>query len=139
MNYRLSCAADRTVNKCGFTLECCGKEVYSELFKCISDNLKECILETIYRGIRVSRGYVSHDDIIRIEIQNNQICEWLSGYKEYKGYTDYINKIFEVLESMDCRYTFVYVKKPYAKLYIASHDLSKVNVSSVADIMKDFN
>lgn len=139
MNYRLSCAADRTNNKCGFTLECCGREVYSELFKCVSSNLKECILETVYRGIRVSRGYVKHEDIIRIEVQNNQVCEWLSGYKEHTGYVGYMSKIFSVLESMDCRYSFVFVSKPYAKTYLSSHELSKIKTSSVEDVMKDFN
>ncbi len=136
MNYRLSCAADRKLGKCGFTLECGGSEVYSEVFKCVSENLKECIFEAIYRGIRASRRFVKHEDIIRIEVQNNTACQWLSGYTEHKEYTEYISKIFDVLESMDCRYIFVYEKNPYAKRYIANHKTSSIGVSSLEDAMR---
>lgn len=138
MNYRLSCAADRVSGREGFVLECNGKELDSEIFRCVSENLKECILESIYRGIRVTRNYVNHNDIVFIEVQNVHVYEWLSGMKEYRAYSEYLDKIFEVLESMDCRYKFIFRRDLYAKKYINVKELSKMKVSSLESVMEEF-
>lgn len=138
MNYRLSCATNRVEGKNGFVLELSGREVEADVFKTEGDNIKENILETIYRGIRVARGVVKHEDILFIEVQNFHLCEWLSGLKEYKGYEEKLDKVFEVLESTDCRYRFVFVKNPYAKSYIKAHDVKGISGSSIADVMSEF-
>lgn len=125
MNYRLSCGTDRVKGKNCFVCESEGRELKSLVFKTISSNMKENILETIFRGIKGVRDMVSHNDILCIEVQNQHLCQWLSGEVEYKGYEDYLDKVFSVLESVDCRYKFVFVKKPYALVYGANHDLSR--------------
>ena len=125
MNYRLSCGTDRVKGKNCFVCESEGRELKSLVFKTISSNIKENILETIYRGIKGVRDMVSHNDILCIEVQNQHLCQWLSGEVEYKGYEDYLDKVFSVLESVDLGGRRIIIKKTYALVYGANHNLSK--------------
>lgn len=136
MNYRLSCATDRVGKKNGYVLEKQGIELCSSFFKPVNDNIKDNILETVYRGLKSAGLYVSHDDILLIEIQNMHLFNWLSGLVEYKGYEGYLDKVFEVLEGIDCRYRFVFEKRPYAKMLFSSRDYDKIKGSGFLDVMK---
>lgn len=137
MNYRLSCGVNRSICKSGFVLELNGKEIASSVFKCPTDNIKECILEAVYRGFRYTRGIIKHKDLLIIEIQNSHLCDWLSGKIEYKGYLNYMDKILDELEYMDCRYKFMFISEPYAKKYLLNHDVDRVSTSTFADAMSD--
>lgn len=139
MHYRLSCAANRVEGKLGFVLESNGRMLESSVKPLVSSNIKENILESVYRGLRVSRGYLKHEDILFIEIQNVHLCEWLSGRKEYKGYEEYLEKVFEVIESINCKYRYIFVKNPYAKRYIDFTEIDKLKTSSLASVMEEFS
>lgn len=68
--------------------------------------LKEYVFESVIRGLRNVRGFVSHDDLLLIEVPNNHMAEWLNGSKEYKGYSKYLDEISDIIDTIDCRYMF---------------------------------
>lgn len=137
MNYRLSCASNRVLKKNCYVLELNGRRVSGKVFKFSGDNIKANVLEVVFQGIRMARAYVKHSDILFIEIQNVHLCEWLNGMKEYSGYETGLDKVFDVLESTDCRYKFTFIRKPYAMSYLEKHDITTVEGSSFASIMEE--
>ena len=138
MNYRLSTATLRVKGKHGYVLEHAGKTVAVRVSKTKSSNIKEDILMVITEGLREARSYVKHEDILYIEVQNIHLQQWLSGMVEYKEYSKYLDDVFEVLESMDCRYKFVFEKEPYAKQVVSKTSLSIDQGSSLSDIISEF-
>lgn len=137
MNYRLSCAANRVLGKNCYVLELNGRRVSGKVFKFEGDNIKSNVLEVVRQGINLARTYVKHEDVLFIEIQNVHLCEWLNGQKEYSGYEDGLDKVFEILESTDCRYKFTFIRKPYAMSYLETHELTTIQGSSFASIMEE--
>lgn len=138
MNYRLSCAVDRPANKEGFVLECDGREITSDVSKCVSSNMKVCIFDALHKGILSARVHVKHDDLLHIEVQNYHVYEWLSCLKEYNGYSEELDKVFSALESVDCKYKIIFLKNLYGKTYLKNHDYTKVKVSSLESVMEEF-
>lgn len=138
MNYKVSTYANRVDKKRGFTIEAEGKILEEKISKFEGDNIKENALQTILQGIRACRSLPSHNDILIIEVQNIHLCNWLNGLQEYKEYNEWLDKIFELLETLDCRYSFYFNKKPFAKEYIKGKGITKVSVGSVDDMMSDF-
>lgn len=126
MNIRLSCAANRRGGRLGFTINKGGKCVDSGLYHLVSDNFKVNMLESLYQGILRAKKYVSHEDLLVIEVQNSHLAEWLKCNKNSKGYEGYLDKVFEVLESTDCRYNFIYVDKPSALKALSRMEFPKV-------------
>ena len=135
MHYRLSTFANRVSGKNCYTVEKGGSVLKNQVFRFSGDNIKENALECVYRGLKAVSGIVTHDDVVLIEVQNIHLCEWLMGMKEYDGYNEKLDKVFEVLEGMDCRYRFVLEKKPHAKEYGSMHDVQKMSFSSIDDMM----
>ena len=138
MVYRVGTYANRVEGNRGYLLEVEGRVVDEKISKFQGDNIKVNALEVILQGIRACRSRVSHEDLVIIEVQNTHLCDWLSGSVEYKEYSDSLDKIFEVLETLDCRYRFTFNKSPYAKEYLKGKGVTQVKVSSVADLMADF-
>lgn len=138
MNCRLSCGANRKLKKIGYTYEVGGRIEDSGVFKTVSTNMKENILESITRGMKACRGKVHHEDLLIIEVQNQHLAQWLSGEVTYKGYEDYLDRLFDVLESMDCRYKFMFVPKPYALSFIENNNIKKEQMSSISSLMEEF-
>lgn len=138
MNYRLSIYADRVNKKNGYVLLCNGSVISSKVVRFHGDNIKENALSILHTALLASRTVVSHDDVITIEVQNPHLYNWLDGLVDYDGYDDYLDKVFDVLEMIDCRYKFYFTKTPFAKGYIKSRDFSREKLSSVEDMMADF-
>ena len=138
MNYRVSTYADRIGNNKGFIVEAEGKILEEKISKFEGNNIKENALQVVLQGLRACRNKVSHNDILLIEVQNVHLCNWLNGLKEYEGYNVWLDKIFELIETLDCRYLFYFNKKPFAKDYIKGKGVTKVEVSSIDDMMSDF-
>ena len=137
-NYRLSCYVNRVKHKCGYTIELEGAVIVKSVFKLPSENLKESILETVYRGLKAVKKFMKHEDLLNIEIQNIHLCEWLSGLKEYRGYEEYLDKVFLTLESIDCSYKFRFEKKPFASVIVNTEDVDKLKVSSTKRLLEEF-
>lgn len=134
MNYRLSVAVKRPIGKSGYTLDVKGKTIESYIGKISDSNLKNEILSTIVKGLRVCRSHLKHEDILYIDVQNRHLQQWLDGFVEYKEYSDGLDEVFDVLESLDCRYKFVFNDKPYAGVFIEKNEVSTVKGSFIADI-----
>lgn len=138
MVYRVSTFANRVEGNRGYILESEGRIIGEKISKFQGDNIKENVLEVVLQGIRACRNNVAHEDYVIIEVQNTHLCDWLNGSVEYKEYSSSLDKIFEVIETLDCRYRFTFTKNPYAKKYIKGKGVSQVKVSSIDDLMSDF-
>lgn len=134
MNYRLSCYADRRVNKLCILLESEGKIIEKEVVKTSNTNLKVCMLESIHKGIKIARNLVKHKDLLIIEAQNNHLVEWLNGRSEYKGYEEFLDLVYSELESVDCRYRFVYNDMKVAKKVLNECDVKKETLQGISSL-----
>ena len=133
---KISVYSSRTLCKSGYAIYENGGVIDYSVGKTVSDNIKEDVLLSMTKGLRACRSHISHDDILYIEVQNRHLCEWLNGSKEYKGYSDYLDMVFEVLESLDCRYRFIFVDKPTCKSIVEKGKV-EVKGSSVESAFSD--
>lgn len=138
MNYKLSTYADRVKGKRGFLLIKGGAVTASKVSKFEGDNIKENALEVIVQGITVVRNEIAHEDLLIIEVQNSHLCNWLSGSVEYREYSVGLDKVFAQLDTVDCRYRFVYESKPLAKGYVADNEPTKMDTVGLDDLMSEF-
>lgn len=136
MNVKLSVYCSRPKGKSGFAIYKNGVVIESKVGSTTSDNIKEEVMLTLTKGLRVCRNIVSHDDILYIEIQNQHLCSWLSGCVEYKGYSDLLDAVFEVLESLDCRYRFMFVPKPNCRTLVEEGKV-EIKGSSIESAFSD--
>ena len=138
MNYKLSVHADRVSEKDCFILLKEGRVIAEKVSRFFGDSIKENVLQTLYQGFLACRGVLTHDDILVIEIQNRHVHSWLSGLVDYDEYGAYLDKVFDVLETLDCRYKFFFTDKPFAKQYAKKRNFTREKMSSVADLMSEF-
>lgn len=139
MNYKLSTYANRATGKSGYVISADGSILNSKVSKFVGNNIKENALRQVYFGLKACKNLVSHLDILIVEVQNSQIYNWLDGSIEYKEYTHWLDKIFEVLELLDCRYNFYFNANTFAKSFIKDKDFTKQAVCTLDDMMSDFN
>lgn len=139
MNYKLSTYADRVNGKVCFVIESGGKILNDKIISFKGTNIKENALSIIYQGIKSCSLLLEHEDILVIEVQNRNLCDWLNDEVEYKDYFTYLYKVFAVLELLDCRYLFHFVKNPLAKKYMKGKGLTQMEFSAVDDMMSEFN
>lgn len=139
-NYRVSVSYNRVKSACAYVIETSGFTRASKVAPKVNSNVKKGVLEVLEVALRETKPMVSHDDIVIIEIQNKHLCEWLTGLVEYKDYVVEMDAVFDVLENMDCKYRFIYVKEPYAKDFMTRNEVEKElkGCSSLTDIMKEF-
>lgn len=134
MNVVLTCYAKK--GKGSFVLEKEGKIIYKDIFNIHKDDcsLKEYIFESLIRGLRVARSNVSHDDLLLICLQNNHMCEWLNGAKDYKDYSSYLDTVYDIIDSIDCKYLFSHSNVKKAKSII-NEDIVKEELSGIDSIL----
>lgn len=137
MNIKLSVCTNRVKGKSGYAVYIDGDVKASNVGGLTSNNIKEDILNKLAKGLRACREFVSHEDILYIEIQNQHLCSWLDGKVEYKGYSEGLDSVFEVLESLDCRYKFMFVKVPICSKMVESYTGEKSKGMSVEDAFSD--
>ena len=137
MNYRVSTAFSRVTTTGSFAVEKGGTTVHANVFPSKTLNMKKGVLDVIAKSLRVAKQYVSHEDTMFIEVQNQHLCEWLSGLVEYKDYAEELDEVFSVLESIDCRYRFIYVKEPYAKSLMKKVGYSSISGGSLIDAINE--
>ena len=138
MNYRLSTFASRVDRKCCFVLEVGGNIVNSSVLPFRGSNIKINALDIIERGLRSARVIVKHEDLLVVEVQNRHIKGWLSGETAYTDYFEEIDRLLEVLDSIDCKYRMLFVPDTYAKEYLKKAKVSRVSASSASSVMADF-
>lgn len=141
MNYKVSVYAGRPEGKRCYLLEADGRRVSEKVSTFKGDNIKENALECVLQGLTACKPLVTHHDYVVVEVQNRHLNDWLNDFSQSTGYENYDNildKIFEVLDNLDCRYKFVFVKNSYVKKFLHTAKLSEVKVGSVDSLMSEF-
>lgn len=82
------------------------------------ESLKTLQLEEIIDGLAKLRGLVEHDDVLTIEMENRWVYEWLELEREQQKYIQYIDKIFGILDTLDCKYRFLHNETPQVNLLL---------------------
>ena len=82
------------------------------------DSMKTLQREEIIDGLAKLRGFVEHDDVLTIEIENRWVYEWLELEREQQKYIQYIDKIFDILDTLDCKYRFLHNETPQVNLLL---------------------
>lgn len=82
------------------------------------DSLKTLQLEEIIDGLAKLRGLVGHEDVLTIEMENRWVYEWLELEREQQKYIQYIDKVFDILDTLDCKYRFLHNKTPQVNLLL---------------------
>ena len=82
------------------------------------DSLKILQLEEIIDGLAKLRGLVEHDDVLTIEIENRWVYEWLELEREQQKYIQYTDKVFDILDTLDCKYRFLHNETPQVNLLL---------------------
>lgn len=82
------------------------------------DSLKTLQLEEIIDGLAKLRGLVEHDDVLTIEIENRWVYEWLELEREQQKYIQYTDKVFDILDTLDCKYRFLHNETPQVNLLL---------------------
>lgn len=82
------------------------------------DSLKTLQLEEIIDGLAKLRGLVEHEDVLTIEIENRWVYEWLELEREQQKYIKYIDKVFGILDTLDCKYRFLHNETPQVNLLL---------------------
>lgn len=82
------------------------------------DSLKTLQLEEIIDGLAKLRGLVEHEDVLTIEIENRWVYEWLELEREQQNYIKYTDKVFDILDTLDCKYRFLHNETPQVNLLL---------------------
>ena len=82
------------------------------------ESLKTLQLEEIINGLAKLRGLVEHDDVLTIEMENRWVYEWLELEREQQKYIQYIDKVFDILDTLDCKYRFLHNETPQVNLLL---------------------
>ena len=82
------------------------------------DSLKTLQLEEIINGLAKLRGCVEHEDVLTIEMENRWVYEWLELEREQQKYIQYTDKVFDILDTLDCKYRFLHNETPQVNLLL---------------------
>ena len=82
------------------------------------DSLKTLQLEEIIDGLAKLRGLVEHEDVLTIEMENRWVYEWLELEREQQKYIQYTDKVFDILNTLDCKYRFLHNETPQVNLLL---------------------
>ena len=82
------------------------------------DSLKTLQLEEIIDGLAKLRGLVEHEDVLTIEIENRWVYEWLELERKQQKYIQYTDKVFDILDTLDCKYRFLHNETPQVNLLL---------------------
>lgn len=101
------------------------------------DNLKTLQLEEIIDGLAKLRGLVEHEDVLTIEMENRWVYEWLELEREQQKYIQYIDKVFDILDTLDCKYRFLHNETPQVNLLLdRGVQKEKVKLLSSVEMME---
>lgn len=101
------------------------------------DSLKTLQLEEIINGLAKLRGLVEHEDVLTIEIENRWVYEWLELEREQQKYIQYTDKVFDILDTLDCRYRFLHNETPQVNLLLDKGvQKEKVKLLSSVEMME---
>lgn len=101
------------------------------------DSLKTLQLEEIIDGLAKLRGLVEHEDVLTIEMENRWVYEWLELKREQQKYIQQIDKVFDILDTLDCKYRFLHNETPQVNLLLDKGvQKEKVKLLSSVEMME---
>lgn len=101
------------------------------------DSLKTLQLEEIIDGLAKLRGLVEHEDVLTIEIENRWVYEWIELEREQQKYIQYTDKVFDILDTLDCKYRFLHNETPQVNLLLDKGvQKEKVKLLSSVEMME---
>lgn len=101
------------------------------------NSLKTLQLEEIIDGLAKLRGLVEHEDVLTIEIENRWVYEWLELEREQQKYIQYTDKVFDILDTLDCKYRFLHNETPQVNLLLdMGVQKEKVKLLSSVEMME---
>lgn len=101
------------------------------------ESLKTLQLEEIIDGLAKLRGLVEHEDVLTIEIENRWVYEWLELEREQQKYIQYTDKVFDILDTLDCKYRFLHNETPQVNLLLdRGVQKEKVKLLSSVEMME---
>lgn len=101
------------------------------------ESLKTLQLEEIINGLAKLRGLVEHEDVLTIEIENRWVYEWLELEREQQKYIQYTDKVFDILDTLDCKYRFLHNETPQVNLLLDKGvQKEKVKLLSSVEMME---
>lgn len=101
------------------------------------DSLKTLQFEEIIDGLAKLRGLVEHEDVLTIEIENRWVYEWLELEREQQKYIQYTDKVFDILDTLDCKYRFLHNETPQVNLLLDKGvQKEKVKLLSSVEMME---
>ena len=101
------------------------------------DSLKTLQLEEIINGLAKLRGLVGHGDVLTIEMENRWVYEWLELEREQQKYIQYTDKVFDILDTLDCKYRFLHNETPQVNLLLDKGvQKEKVKLLSSVEMME---
>lgn len=101
------------------------------------DSLKTLQLEEIIDGLAKLRGLVEHEDVLTIEMENRWVYEWLELEREQQKYIQQIDKVFDILDTLDCKYRFLHNETPQVNLLLDKGvQKEKVKLLSSVEMME---
>lgn len=101
------------------------------------DSLKTLQLEEIINGLAKLRGFVEHEDVLTIEMENRWVYEWLELEREQQRYIQNIDKVFDILDTLDCKYRFLHNETPQVNLLLdRGVQKERVKLLSSIEMMK---
>lgn len=101
------------------------------------DSLKTLQLEEIIDGLAKLRGLVEHEDVLTIEIENRWVYEWLELERGQQKYIQYTDKVFDILDTLDCKYRFLHNETPQVNLLLdRGVQKEKVKLLSSVEMME---
>lgn len=139
MNIKLSIYENRKKALQGFLIEKNGEIVDYKVRNSKSTNSKKLILESLYEGLKSAKFQVKHDDVLVIEVQNSYVAQWVSGSKYANGFEAELDRVMNILESIDCQYRVIFNRIPRANLVVSEGIDSFSGAFSVEDTMNGFD
>lgn len=101
------------------------------------DSLKTLQLEEIIDGLAKLRGLVEHEDVLTIEMENRWVYEWLELEREQQKYIQQIDKVFDILDTLDCKYRFLHNETPQVNFLLDKGvQKEKVKLLSSVEMME---
>lgn len=101
------------------------------------ESLKTLQLEEIIDGLAKLRGLVEHEDVLTIEIENRWVYEWLELEREQQKYIQYTDRVFDILDTLDCKYRFLHNETPQVNLLLDKGvQKERVKLLSSVEMMK---
>lgn len=138
MNIKLECYASKTKGRVGYVIEKQGVVLKKNVSSRHIEDLKKGILDAIFLGLCAVRSEVSHDDVLTVVVQNIQTATVLRTREEgsLKNYVESLDEVYDVIESLDCRYKVVYLEKYTAMYEVLNGEVEKMKLEGIDSLLE---